>query len=592
MVKTFCTFLKRLQHNSRIFRIGIVATVLLSGFQITFAANIILSPLNVSTKVNKTFSVDVLVTGNKDPINAVSALVTFPADVLSVSSISKTGSFITLWAEDPSFSNTAGTVNFEGVALNPGFSGATGKVVTITFKAKQAGNVNILVKSGSVLANDGNATNVLGTTAGAFVIIDEDSQNVDTTPTTKSDPVVTKPKDVTPVVKESTPIITSSTYPDSTKWYSSREASFEWSVPSTVVAVRTLYSDKETSTPSKVFDPPISNRSFTSDADGVMYMHVQFKNGNTWGSVAHYKFQIDTEGPDALTASFPDGVVTTNQTPSVLVVTSDKLSGIDYLTMSVDGGEKVKYPVDPSNLYHLPKQVSGKHAVVIGAVDFAGNTSTVTLEYTIQAIAVPIITEYTKKVDYENQLVVSGTTYPQTIIEVSLTDRNGDTVSETTTSNDTGVFHLTWSKKLETDVYEMKARVLDAKGAISDYTNTRAIVVEHVALVRLGIFVMNWLSLILIMIIAGVAVVGTFWYSIIQFSRFRRKVHRTITEVESTLKTNVVALRRDTEEFHTLLVKAEKKRELTKEEQTILKKFKKRLEITEKEIDKKLEQIS
>jgi biopolymer transport protein ExbB/TolQ len=117
------------------------------------------------------------------------------------------------------------------------------------------------------------------------------------------------------------------------------------------------------------------------------------------------------------------------------------------------------------------------------------------------------------------------------------------------------------------------------------------VVVDHVVLVRLGIFVMNWLSVILIFILVSVTIVATFWYSIIQFSRFRRKVRRTITEVESTLKTNVGALKRDTEEFHTLLVKAEKKRELTKEEQTILKKFKKRLEITEKEIDKKLEQI-
>lgn len=583
MVKTFCTLCLKLARNIRGIHLSVLALLLVSGLQVTFATNIILSPLNVSTTVGKTFSVDVLISSNKDPINAVSGLVTFPADVLSVSSVSKTGSFISLWAEEPSFSNTDGTVSFEGVALNPGFSGATGKVVTITFKAKQAGNINILMKSGSVLANDGNATNVLGTLAGAFVIIDEDAKSVVVPPVEKIE--------VAPVITESTPVIISSTYPDSKKWYSSREASFEWTVPSTVVAVRTLYSEKETSIPSKVYDPPITNRSFTSDSDGIMYMHVQFKNGSTWGTVAHYKFQIDTEGPNALTASFPDGVVTTNQTPSVLILTKDKLSGIDHITMSIDGSEIIKYQLEISNLYHLPKQVSGKHSVTIGSVDMAGNTSTVTLEYTIQAISIPIITEYTKKVDFENPLKVSGTTYPQTLVEVSLMNGNGDTQTETTTSNETGVFHLTWSKTLSTDVYEMKARVLDAKGAMSDYTNTKAVVVEHIALVRLGIFIMNWLSMLLVIIIAIVAVLATLWYSIMQFSRFRRKVRRTITEVENTLKTNVGALKRDTEEFHTLLVKAEKKRELTKEEQTILRKFKKRLEITEKEIDKKLEQI-
>jgi hypothetical protein len=584
MVKTFCTLSQKIARSIISIRTSIFALVFVAGIHATLAANIILSPINVSTKVGKTFSVDVLVSSNKDPINAVSALVSFPSDALSVSSISKAGSFITLWAEEPTFSNTAGTVNFEGVALNPGFSGQTGKVVTITFKAKQAGNINILVKSGSVLANDGNATNVLGTTAGAFVIINEDTQV--STPPPEEKVAVTPP-----VTTGSIPVITSPTHPDSSKWYATRDASFEWAVPSTVNAVRTLYSDKPEGTPSKVYDPPVTNRSFTTDTDGVMYMHVQFKNGNTWGTVAHYKFQIDTEGPESLAASFPDGTVTTNQTPAVLILAEDKMSGMDHITMSVDGGEVTKYPIEPSNLYHIPKQVSGKHSVVIGAVDLAGNTSTVTLEYTIQAIAIPIITEYTKNVDFENQLKISGTTYPQTTVEVSLTNRNGDTDKETVTSNETGVFRLAWSKTLDTDVYELRARVLDAKGATSDYTNSKVVVVDHIALVRLGIFIMNWLSVMLIVIIAGVAVAGTFWYSIVQFSRFRRKVHRTITEVESTLKTNVNALKRDTEEFHTLLVKAEKKRELTKEEQTILKKFKKRLEITEKEIDKKLEQI-
>ena len=149
MVKISYTFFQKSRLNLRSsFFLGIVTAFLFSTVSTALAANIVLSPANVSTKVGKTFSIDVLVNNNKDPINAVSGLISFPADVLSVSSISKGGSFITLWAEEPTFSNAAGTVNFEGVALNPGFSGQTGKVVTITFKSKQAGNINILVKSG------------------------------------------------------------------------------------------------------------------------------------------------------------------------------------------------------------------------------------------------------------------------------------------------------------------------------------------------------------------------------------------------------------------------------------------------------------
>lgn len=541
--------------------------------QQTYAANLVMSPSSVTTKVGKTFTIDVVVNNNIDSINAVSALISYPQDTLQVLSVSKKNSFINLWAEEPSFSNDKGTVALEGVALNPGFDKATGKVVTITFKAVQAGNINVSVKSGSVLANDGNATDVLKTTGAAFVYVNEEEAA----------------KEV--AIKQETvvPVITSPTHPDSALWYARKDASFEWKVPGGVTAVRTVYSDKETDNPTKVYDPPITNRSFTVDKDGVMYMAVQFKTSSGWGAVTRYKFQVDSKAPEELKASFPDGALTTNLTPAVLVLAQDALSGVSKVTMSVDNGQPLEFPVDPSNLYRLPKQISGNHTVVVGVADHAGNTSTVSLDYTIQSITPPVITEYTKKVDFDHVFKVVGATYPQSVVEVTLIDADGAVRTETATSSDTGVFSLMLREKLDSGVYEMRARVSDGRGSVSDYTENRVIIVERMMLIRFGIFVMNWLSVILIVIIAAITVSGTLWYACVQFARFRRRVRRNLAEVENTLHANVRALRKDTEEFHDVLVKAERKRELTKEETQILKKFKKRLEITEKEIEKKLE---
>lgn len=562
---------------TRLFSILVGAFLFVSSSQLAFAANLSLSPSSVTTKVGKTFSIDLLVTNNSDVINAVSAKVSFPKDDLQVVSVAKAGSFITLWAEEPTFSNDKGTLSLEGVALNPGFNKSSGKVITVTFKAIQAGNINVNITSGAVLANDGNATDVLKTTGAALVYIGEEDEAAPA-----------------PVVKESMiPVVTSVTHPDSIKWYARKDASFEWKIPQGVTAVRTLYSEKETDTPSKVYDPPVSNRSFTVDADGTYYMHVQFKNGSGWGGITRYKFQVDSQAPESLKASFPDGVLTTNQTPAVLVVAQDALSGITNISMSIDSAQPVEFPVDPSNLYYLPKQSSGNHTVVINATDGAGNVSTVSLDYTIQSISPPVITEYTKKVDFDTTFKIVGATYPQATVEVTLVDRDGITFTSQTVSNDAGVFSLLWGEKLPSGIYEMRARVLnDGRGSVSDYTENRVIVVERMVLVRIGIFVMNWLSVLLMVIIATLTTSATLWYAFIQFARFRRKVKRNLTEVENTLRVNVGALRRDTEEFHDILVKAERKRELTKEEQAILKKFKKRLEITEKEIERKLEEIT
>ena len=525
-----------------------------STLQSTSAANLVISPSSVSTKVGKSFSVDVLVNNNIDAINAASAVISFPADALKIVSVSKKDSFITLWAEEPVFSNEKGTLSLEGVALNPGFNKASGKVLTINFKALQAGNVSVAVKSGSVLANDGNATDVLKTTGSAFIYVNEE----DTV------------KEITPVKEIVSPTITSSTHPDSTLWYGRREASFEWKLPEGVTAVKTLYSDKETDVPTKVYDPAISNRSFTADADGIMYMIVQFKTSAGWSGITRYKFQIDTAPPESLKASFPDGVVTTNQTPAISVFAEDKLSGMGKVTMSVDNAPPIEYTADPTNLYRLPKQSSGNHTVVINAIDNAGNISTVSLDYTIQTITPPVITEYTKKVDFNTTFKIVGQTYPNSTVEVALTDRDGVVSTSRVQSNESGVFTLLWNKNIESGVYEMRARVLDGRNSVSDYTETRVIIVEKMLLLRIGIFVMNWLSVVLIVLIAALAISMTLWYSVVQFARFRRRVRRNLSEVENTLRVNVQALRRDTEEFHDILVKAERKRELTKEEQAIL----------------------
>lgn len=91
-------------------------------------------------------------------VNAVSARVQFSSDVLQVVSISKQNSIISLWPKDPVFAQKDGVASFEGVILNPGFSGQGGTVATIYFKARAPGSAKISFIEASVLANDGLGT--------------------------------------------------------------------------------------------------------------------------------------------------------------------------------------------------------------------------------------------------------------------------------------------------------------------------------------------------------------------------------------------------------------------------------------------------
>lgn len=507
----------------------------------------------------------------------MSADIVFSTQTLELTSVRKIGSIITMWAEEPSFSNATGKASFEGVILNPGFSGSQGKIATLSFRVKKKGVAIVTITSGSVLANDGEATNVLATLGSASFTTDGEYDDK------LESPIVTS--------NALPPNIRSTSYPDSTKWYTSKDGVFDWDLPPDVTAVRTLYDDDITSNPARIYSPPIANRSFVVDGEGELYMHVQFQTEDGWGEVSHYKFQIDTKPPTDITATFPEGSVTNNPKPSILVVATDTLSGIGNIGLTVDDDKEELYPYVASNMYLLPKKNAGKHSVLVNAYDKAGNKVSTKVDYTIDQITVPTVTDYTKNVELGNPFVVTGTTYPQAIIEVTLTDTNGTPLSQSTTADQNGTYSLGWAKKLNTGVYEMRLRAIDSKGAVSEYTEIKVVKVDHIPLIRFGIFIMNWLSLILVSILSLVAIMATFWYSIVQFSKFRRRVRRSMREAETTLKANVLGLRMDTEEFHTLLLKAEKKRELTKEESAILKKFKKRLDVTEREIEKKLEEI-
>ncbi len=146
--------------------IKIVVAVLFFAFSsavpfVTDAANLYFSPQSGSYAVGSLLVVNIYVESKDQAMNAASGFISFPSDKLQVVSLSKDGSIFSLWVQDPSFLNSAGMVNFEGFVLNPGFTGASGKILSVTFRVKAAGMAPITFSSGLVLANDGNGTNIL-----------------------------------------------------------------------------------------------------------------------------------------------------------------------------------------------------------------------------------------------------------------------------------------------------------------------------------------------------------------------------------------------------------------------------------------------
>jgi len=124
-------------------------------------ATLFFSPATGNYSVGDSFSANVYVSSPNEAVNAISGTITFPQDKIKAVSLSKAGSIINMWVQEPSFSNSNGTVNFEGIIPNPGFTGSSGRIITINFKSISSGAANVSFSSGSVLANDGNGTEIL-----------------------------------------------------------------------------------------------------------------------------------------------------------------------------------------------------------------------------------------------------------------------------------------------------------------------------------------------------------------------------------------------------------------------------------------------
>ncbi|TSC90982.1 MAG: Uncharacterized protein CEN90_709 [Parcubacteria group bacterium Licking1014_17] len=197
-------------------------------------------------------------------MNAADGVLNFSKDLMELTGISKTGSIVTLWVQEPAYSNSNGSLDYGGVVLNPGYNGTSGTILTATFRVKGAGTGAVSFSSASVLANDGLGTNILSSSSGgSYSFISKKAA----TPS----PVAKTP---TPAPKLA-PAVFSSTHPDQNKWYRNNNPVVGWSVPADVKEVR-IDLDKTSTVPQAGYPPTTAEKSFVGVNDGVWYVNVQF----------------------------------------------------------------------------------------------------------------------------------------------------------------------------------------------------------------------------------------------------------------------------------------------------------------------------
>jgi len=552
-----------------------------------FAASLSLSPATGVYATGQTFTARVVVNTDGASINAADGTIKFSPNELSVVSVTK-GSIFNLWTAEPSFSNTAGTITFSG-GTPTGYKGAAGTVLTITFRTKGSGTTRANFSSGSVLAADGMGTNVLTNMGGGSYTISAATQ------TPEPEVII---EYVPPANTPAAPSITSTSHPDPSAWSRNKTAELRWSVPSGVTAVRTLLDGNANSIPSRVYDTPISSITLTDLDEGVQYFHIQFRNADGWGKVAHYRLAVDTVAPEGLVLSIPEGADLSSPNQIISVAVNEETSGIQKYRIQLDGTEPFDYSEGVgSSSIALSDLKPGYHTIIVEAFDAAGNSTIGTLSFTILSFDRPVFTEYPNEINEQVIPVIKGQTRPHSDVEVTI-EQLGVNVSQTDArktysvrSDESGVFVVIPEGTFRLGVYELTAVATDQHGARSDPSDPIRIAVQKPGYLQLGSWAVSVLSVFVPLLALCALTVAAVWYIALALRRTRRSVEREAGEAMSILLKEFSQLQDEIEKHRKVLAESRKAHKLTKAEDEVLSALSNSLKASRQRVEKEIADV-
>jgi hypothetical protein len=296
---------------------------------------------------NDTLTLDVRLNSQNDTVNALQARVLYDPSAMEVLEVSKAGSFLVLWTEEPKVDAKVGVVTFSGGTPNGSYV-VNGRLVTITFRSKQLGSTNVLFDAGTsgVYRNDGFGTKVA---------------------------LTVKPATVNVALTGRSLAINSPSHPDPNVWYAKSFLQFDWNATPEALYAYLLTDDATAALPDVRFGARLRDAMYSNVNDGAYTFVLQERLPNdSWGTPVRRRVLVDTKPPEVFAPQLTRDVV-----PGKLVLifaAHDATSGV--VRYRVQEGEVVTE--EASSPYILRDQ-RGAPALTVTAFDAAGNETVATL---------------------------------------------------------------------------------------------------------------------------------------------------------------------------------------------------------------------
>lgn len=540
------------------------------------AATLRLSPGTGVYAAGSTFTARIMINTEGQSVNAAEGRLSFNPREVTVANVSRSTSIFNLWTVEPTYSNTAGTITFGGGSPS-GYSGSNGTVMTVTFRALNAGSPRVTFESGSVLAADGLGTNVLTSMNGASYTINAFEVNPE-------------PEYIAPANTPAAPEVTSVTHPNPDGWSKETTAELSWQLPGDVVAVRTLLDESPGTIPTILYEEPINSRVVEDLDEGVSYFHVQFRNENGWGKVTHYRLGVDTEKPSEFTITQPEDQNPASPEQTVIFNVED-ISPITRYIIQLNGGEPVEFnDIEGIGAYTFTDLVPGRHTIIVEAFDSAENSLISTYAFDVASFDRPVFTDYPTRLNEGVIPALRGSTRPSASLLIVVARTEGETIEYQITSDENGAFVFIPDTGFSRGVYDITAVATDEFGAQSEPSETVRIVVEEPGYIKIGSFVVSLLSLIIPLVALVILLIIGSWYLWHRFGVWRRKIEKETAEVEEQLAREFAHITKNIENNVKKLSKSRKGR-LTKAEQALLDELESDVKDAKRRIEKEISDI-
>lgn len=136
-----------------------VSAFFLFGITVVSAAEMAIRSEVSNISLDQEFQVDVYLSAQKENINALEGVISFPTYLLQLNEVRDGDSVVNFWIKRPKLpeKDTISEIIFSGVVVG-GYRGNNGKLFSLIFKAEASGSGIIAIEKARAFLNDGKAT--------------------------------------------------------------------------------------------------------------------------------------------------------------------------------------------------------------------------------------------------------------------------------------------------------------------------------------------------------------------------------------------------------------------------------------------------